>query len=111
MLRYDSAETKDGLPPGKGAFLACSFWFVDNLVLQGRLIEAYAMFERLLALRNDVGLLAEEYDLQSQRQMGNFPQAFSHVALVNTAYNLARSWVPAEQGASNYPLAAHEHAS
>lgn len=98
VLRYDTGETEDGLPPGEGAFLACSFWFVDNLVLQGRLHEAHAMFERLLALRNDVGLLAEEYDPRSQCQMGNFPQAFSHVALVNTAYNLARCRAPAEQG-------------
>jgi GH15 family glucan-1,4-alpha-glucosidase len=90
VFRYDTGETENGLPPGEGAFLACSFWFVDNLVLQGRLGEARAMFERLLALRNDVGLLAEEYYPRSKRQMGNFPQAFSHVALVNTAYNLTR---------------------
>jgi GH15 family glucan-1,4-alpha-glucosidase len=108
VLRYDTRETEDGLPPGEGAFLACSFWFVDNLVLQGRLHEAHAMFERLLALRNDVGLLAEEYDSRSQCQMGNFPQAFSHVALVNTAYNLARCRVPVEQGANHVhcPMAA-----
>jgi GH15 family glucan-1,4-alpha-glucosidase len=108
VLRYDTGETEDGLPPGEGAFLACSFWFVDNLVLQGRLHEAHAMFERLLALRNDVGLLAEEYDPRSQCQMGNFPQAFSHVALVNTAYNLARCRAPAEQGANHVhcPVAA-----
>jgi GH15 family glucan-1,4-alpha-glucosidase len=90
VFRYDTGETEDGLPPGEGAFLACSFWFVDNLILQGRLPDARIMFERLLALRNDVGLLAEEYDPRAARQMGNFPQAFSHVALVNTAYNLAR---------------------
>jgi GH15 family glucan-1,4-alpha-glucosidase len=110
VLRYNTEATKDGLPPGEGAFLACSFWFVDNLVLQGRLLEAYAMFERLLTLRNDVGLLAEGYDPRSKCQMGNFPQAFSHVALVNTAYNLARSWVPAEDGARDYPLAAQGRA-
>jgi GH15 family glucan-1,4-alpha-glucosidase len=103
VFRYDSAETRDGLPPGEGAFLACSFWFVDNLILQGRLAEARAMFERLLMLRNDVGLLAEEYDPQTKRQMGNFPQAFSHVALVNTAYNLTRSEGPAEQRAAPNP--------
>ena len=90
VFRYDTGETEDGLPPGEGAFLACSFWFVDNLILQGRVAEAHAMFERLLALRNDVGLLAEEYDPRAQRQMGNFPQAFSHVALVNTAYKLTQ---------------------
>ncbi|MGO4683997.1 glycoside hydrolase family 15 protein [Hyphomicrobium sp. 2TAF46] len=88
VFRYDTGKTDDGLPPGEGAFLACSFWFVDNLILQGRAAEARKMFERLLALRNDVGLLAEEYDPRARRQMGNFPQAFSHVSLVNTAYNL-----------------------
>ena len=90
VFRYDTRETVDGLPPGEGAFLACSFWFVDNLILQGRIAEAHKMFERLLALRNDVGLLAEEYDPRTRRQLGNFPQAFSHVSLVNTAYNLTR---------------------
>lgn len=90
VFRYDTGKTQDGLPPGEGAFLACSFWFVDNLILQGRIAEASAMFERLLALANDVGLLAEEYDPRTKRLLGNFPQAFSHVALVNTAYNLSR---------------------
>ncbi|MFC4172436.1 glycoside hydrolase family 15 protein [Microvirga sp. GCM10011540] len=89
VLRYDTAEAADGLPPGEGAFLACSFWLVDNLVLQGRRQEALGMFERLLALRNDVGLLAEEYDPRAGRQVGNFPQAFSHLALANSARNLA----------------------
>jgi GH15 family glucan-1,4-alpha-glucosidase len=96
VFRYDTGKTEDGLPPSEGAFLACSFWLVDNLILQRRVREARAMFERLLALRNDVGLLAEEYDPRTQRQMGNFPQAFSHVALVNTAYNSTRSEGPAE---------------
>lgn len=99
VYRYDTGKTEDGLPPGEGAFLACSFWFVDNLILQGRVAEAIAMFERLLALRNDVGLLAEEYDPGMKRQMGNFPQAFSHVSLINTAYNLSRWKGPAEQRA------------
>lgn len=99
IFRYDTGQTEDGLPPGEAAFLACSFWFVDNLILQGRVAEARAMFERLLALRNDVGLLAEEYNPRTQRQMGNFPQAFSHVALVNTAYNLTRCEGPAEERA------------
>jgi GH15 family glucan-1,4-alpha-glucosidase len=99
VFRYDTGETEDGLPPGEGAFLACSFWFVDNLSLQGRLGEASAMFERLLALRNDVGLLAEEYDPRTKRLMGNFPQAFSHVALINTAYNLTRDEGPVEERA------------
>jgi GH15 family glucan-1,4-alpha-glucosidase len=88
--RYDSRVTQDGLPPGEGTFLACSFWLVDNLVLQGRRDEAQAMFDRLLAIRNDVGLLAEEYDPIGRRQLGNFPQAFSHLALVGTALNLTR---------------------
>ena len=96
VFRYDTRETDDGLPPGEGAFLACSFWFVDNLILQGRIAEAQSMFERLLALRNDVGLLAEEYDPCARRQLGNFPQAFSHVSLVNTAYNLTRYKGPSE---------------
>jgi GH15 family glucan-1,4-alpha-glucosidase len=99
IFRYDTGEAEDGLPPGEGAFLACSFWFVDNLILQGRITEAQSMFERLLALRNDVGLLAEEYDPRTQRQMGNFPQAFSHVSLVNTAYNLTRYEGPSEERA------------
>jgi GH15 family glucan-1,4-alpha-glucosidase len=79
----------DGLPPGEGTFLACTFWLADNLTLMGRHDEAVAIFERLLELRNDVGLLAEEYDPSTGRQLGNFPQAFSHVALVNTARNLS----------------------
>jgi GH15 family glucan-1,4-alpha-glucosidase len=99
IFRYDTGEAEDGLPPGEGAFLACSFWFVDNLILQGRIAEAQSMFERLLALRNDVGLLAEEYDPRTRRQMGNFPQAFSHVSLVNTAYNLTRYKGPSEERA------------
>ena len=103
VFRYDTAETEDGLPAGEGAFLACSFWFVDNLILQGRLAEARSMFERLLALRNDVGLLAEEYDPRARRQLGNFPQAFSHVALVNTAYNLTRTEGPARKRSRRPP--------
>jgi len=89
LHRYHTAKTDDGLPPGEGAFLACSFWYVDNLVLLGRHAEARELFERLLSLRNDVGLLAEEYDMGAKRQLGNFPQAFSHVALVSSAYNLS----------------------
>lgn len=91
VQRYHTAKVTDGLPPGEGAFLACSFWYVDNLVLQGRRAEARELFERLLCLRNDVGLLAEEYDMSAKRQLGNFPQAFSHVALVSSAYNLSES--------------------
>jgi GH15 family glucan-1,4-alpha-glucosidase len=100
VCRYDTGEVADGLPPGEGAFLACSFWLADNFVLQGRISEARELFERLIALRNDVGLLAEEYDPRLGRQLGNFPQAFSHVALVNTAFNLTRSQGPAEQRAA-----------
>jgi len=88
VLRYLGDQAIDGLPPGEGAFLACSFWLADNYILQGRTGEARALFERLLSLRNDVGLLAEEYDPESRRQLGNFPQAFSHLALINTAHNL-----------------------
>ncbi len=89
VLRYDTGAGVDGLPPGEGAFLACSFWLVDNYVLLGRYDEAAALFERLLALRNDVGLMAEEYDPHERRQLGNFPQAFSHLALINAAHSLS----------------------
>jgi GH15 family glucan-1,4-alpha-glucosidase len=91
VYRYDSALTDDGLPPGEGAFLACTFWLVDNYLLQGRHAEARALYRRLLDIRNDVGLLAEEYHPVLRRQVGNFPQAFSHVALVSTAFNMQRS--------------------
>jgi GH15 family glucan-1,4-alpha-glucosidase len=90
VLRYDSASTDDGLPEGEGAFLACSFWLADNYILLGRRADAVRLFERLLSLRNDVGLLAEEYDPHLRRQAGNFPQAFSHIALLSTAFNLGR---------------------
>jgi GH15 family glucan-1,4-alpha-glucosidase len=89
VLRYDSARTDDGLPPGEGAFLACSFWLADNYMLLGRRDDARRMFERLLELRNDVGLLAEGYDQRLRRQVGNFPQGFSHIALLSTAFNLS----------------------
>jgi GH15 family glucan-1,4-alpha-glucosidase len=96
VARYSTSSSTDGLPPGEGAFLACSFWLADNLALLGRRPEAVQLFERLLALRNDVGLLAEEYDVRAGRQVGNFPQAFSHVGLVNTARNLLEQDSPAE---------------
>ena len=90
--RHDEeVEDVDGLPPGEGAFFLCSFWFVDNLILLGELDEAKAMFERLLALSNDLGLLSEEYDPGLKRLVGNFPQAFSHIGLVNTALLLEKA--------------------
>jgi GH15 family glucan-1,4-alpha-glucosidase len=91
VLRYLNDESIDGLPPGEGAFLACTFWYADNLAMQGRLEEARTVFERLLSLSNDVGLLAEQYDSVAGRLVGNFPQAFSHVCLVNTAVRLDRA--------------------
>jgi GH15 family glucan-1,4-alpha-glucosidase len=90
VLRYDTRGTNDGLPPGEGVFLPCSFWLADAYALAGRVDEAKALFERLLELRSDLGLLSEEYDPPSNRQVGNFPQAFSHVALLNTAFTLSR---------------------
>jgi GH15 family glucan-1,4-alpha-glucosidase len=100
VLRYDTTVSEDGLPPGEGAFLACSFWLADALLLIGRVDEARRLFERLLGLRNDVGLLSEQYDTRAGRLVGNFPQAFSHIALVNTAHNLGHAMKPAEQRAS-----------
>ncbi len=97
LMRYDTHMTDDALPPGEGAFLACSFWLADAYVLLGRDKDARDLFTRLLNVRNDVGLLSEEYDVKSRRLVGNFPQAFSHVALVNTAHNLTRSAKPVEQ--------------
>jgi GH15 family glucan-1,4-alpha-glucosidase len=102
VMRYDTGTAVDGLPPGEGAFLACSFWLVDNYVLLGRYDEARALFERLLALRNDVGLLAEEYDPHERRQLGNFPQAFSHLALINAAHSLS-TWKGAARLRSQTP--------
>jgi GH15 family glucan-1,4-alpha-glucosidase len=95
--RYPTMTSVDGLPPGEGAFLVCTFWLADNLALQGRYDDALEIFERLLALQNDVGLLAEEYDVENRRMLGNFPQAFSHVGLINTARNLSRSDGPARE--------------
>ena len=91
VLRYPTDESDDGLPPGEGAFLPCTFWLVDALALIGRRDEAVELFERLLGLCNDVGLLAEEYDPRVERLVGNFPQAFSHIGLVNSAMVLSRS--------------------
>jgi GH15 family glucan-1,4-alpha-glucosidase len=104
VLRYDTAVTEDGLPPGEGAFLACSFWLADAYVLLGRDEDARRLFDRLLSLRNDLGLLSEEYDPAAKRLLGNFPQAFSHIALVNTAHNLERAEKPCEQRSGNVSL-------
>jgi GH15 family glucan-1,4-alpha-glucosidase len=103
VLRYDTHEASDGLPPGEGAFLACSFWLVDAYMLLGRIDDAHRLFERLVGLCNDVGLLSEEYDPQARRLTGNFPQAFSHLALVGAACNLAHPERPAEQRANQTP--------
>ena len=92
--RYDTKKTKDGLAGNEGAFLACSFWLVTNLWLIGRKEDAKAMFERLLALRNDVGLLSEEYDPIGKRMVGNFPQALSHIALIHSAFAMSGLWTP-----------------
>ncbi|HEY9438156.1 MAG TPA: glycoside hydrolase family 15 protein [Streptomyces sp.] len=91
VRRYSTdGMSVDGLPGDEGTFIVCSFWLVDALLRTGRIEEAEELFERLLALRNDVGLLAEEYDTKARRQLGNFPQAFSHIGLVNSALDLAR---------------------
>jgi GH15 family glucan-1,4-alpha-glucosidase len=97
VLRYESEHGIDGLPAGEGAFFACSFWLVDNYVLQGRYEEARKLFERLLLRCNDVGLLAEEFDPLSGRMLGNFPQAYCHVGIINSALNLSRQRGPAEK--------------
>src|SRR5205085_1422759 len=98
VMRYtaEGSDAVDGLPSGEGAFLPCTLWLADNLALMGRREEAKQIFEGVLALANDVGLLAEEYDPARKRMVGNFPQAFSHVGLVNTAGNLSRPLGPAE---------------
>ena len=101
VLRYRPNEAPDGLPHSEGAFLICSFWLADNFALMGREKEARALFERLLDIRNDVGLLAEEYDPVEKRFLGNFPQAFSHVGLINTAHNLALRKGPADHRAAH----------
>ncbi|HKB90101.1 MAG TPA: glycoside hydrolase family 15 protein, partial [Opitutaceae bacterium] len=99
VLRYHPAASAgvDGLPPGEGTFLPCSFWLVDCLCLLGRMEEAEVLFKRLLSLRNSLGLLAEEYDTSTQRLVGNYPQAFSHVGLINSAQNLVKSFGPMDK--------------
>jgi len=114
VLRYDTERSKDGLPPGEGAFLPCSFWLADAYAQIGRTEDARALFERLLATTNDLGLLAEEFDPSLQRLAGNFPQAFSHVGLIDTAFNLTRMSKPIEQRAGAgeaAPARAEPHAS
>jgi len=101
VRRYRPHQAIDGLPEGEGAFIACTFWLADNYWLQGRREEAVRMFEALLALCNDVGLLAEEYSVELKCQLGNFPQAFSHVMLINTARNLSGGRGPAIDRRSN----------
>jgi GH15 family glucan-1,4-alpha-glucosidase len=94
VMRYETGSGVDGLPPGEGAFLACSFWLVDNYILQGRHAAAAKLYARLVRLCNDVGLLSEEYDPRARRMLGNFPQAFSHVALVNSGIALSQDGRP-----------------
>lgn len=106
VLRYRSQESTDGLPPGEGAFLPCSFWLADNLMLAGRQDDARALFERLRGLKNDVGLYSEEYDPKAKRLIGNFPQAFTHISFVNAARNLSGGGGPAEHRADP---SAHSH--
>jgi len=111
VMRYNTHEGGDTLPPGEGAFLACSFWLVDVYILQDRFDDAERLFRRLVGLRNDVGLLSEEYDMGSKRLVGNFPQAFSHLALVNSAYNLTRKRKPLHQRARDEHAPPEEHAA
>ena len=101
VLRYATEEVEDALPPGEGAFLACSFWLVDVYILQDRIQDAERLFRDLVALRNDVGLLSEEYDPKQKRLIGNFPQAFSHLSLINSAYNLTLARKPVHQRAQD----------
>jgi len=100
VMRYRTETDVDGLPAGEGVFLPCSFWLVDNLVLAGRHQEARELFERLVSLCNDVGLLSEEYDPAARRLLGNFPQAFTHVSLVNSVHNLSLPEGPARNRAT-----------
>jgi len=104
VRRYTTETSVDGLPPGEGVFLPCTFWLVDNLALMGRADEARALFERLIGLANDVGLLAEEYDPAAKRQLGNFPQAFTHVSLVNSGCNLSGVIGPAHHRSTEKKL-------
>lgn len=100
VLRYTTESGVDGLPPGEGAFLLCTYWLVDNYALQGRMEEARELFDRLLAIRNDVGLLAEQYEPDLKRQLGNFPQAFSHIGLINSARAITKHELPDDHSAA-----------
>jgi GH15 family glucan-1,4-alpha-glucosidase len=104
VLRYETERAGDGLPAGEGAFLVCSFWLVGNYIMQGRYAEARNLFVRLLSRCNDVGLLAEEFDPVTGRMLGNFPQAYSHVGLINCALSLSRQKGPAERRAKSQQL-------
>ena len=108
VLRYEPDTSGDGLPQGEGAFLACSFWLVENYILQGRYAEARKLFDRLVSLSNDVGLFAEEFDPRTARMLGNFPQAYSHVGLINCALSLSRLTGPVEERAAATPIASTE---
>jgi GH15 family glucan-1,4-alpha-glucosidase len=103
VIRYKTGNVDDGLPPGEGAFLACSFWMVSALKMLGRDDDARRLLDRLLGLRNDVGLLAEQYDPKAKRQLGNFPQALSHIALINAAFEFLRPSSPGQQRAQSSP--------
>jgi GH15 family glucan-1,4-alpha-glucosidase len=101
ILRYETeGQTTDGLPGNEGAFLPCSFWYADNLIGLGRCDEARALIERLIGVCTDLGLVSEEYDVHAKRLVGNFPQAFTHVALVNTILNYSRATGPAKERGS-----------
>jgi GH15 family glucan-1,4-alpha-glucosidase len=100
VSRYSTAESDDGLPGDEGQFLACSFWLVNALARNGRVEEARALFERLTGLANDLGLLAEEYDVGRQRQVGNFPQAFSHLTLILAARAISTAEAAVEHAAA-----------
>jgi GH15 family glucan-1,4-alpha-glucosidase len=101
VVRYETDKAGDGLPAGEGAFLACSFWLVDNYILQGRYADARSLFDRLLSRCNDVGLFSEEFDPVTGRMLGNFPQAYSHVGLINCALSLSRQTGPVEERAES----------
>jgi GH15 family glucan-1,4-alpha-glucosidase len=107
VQRYRTEHVDDGLPAGEGVFLACSFWMVSALKMLGRTEDARRLYDRLLTLRNDVGLLAEEYDPHARRQLGNFPQALSHISLINAGFEFNRASSPGTQRAESSPAQQH----